>query len=67
MNTMTLRRPLYISAEKFYQATGREPRDDDLERCNCTRVGRIGHECCGWNVEHDKPQFEIGPVVRKSK
>lgn len=50
-----------ITREKFVQATGREPQDDDLERCNCQSAGRAAHSCCGWSEEHDKPQFEIGP------
>ena len=51
-----------ITAEYFKEATGREPENDDLERCNCDYAGHFMHSCCGWNEEHDKPQFEIGPV-----
>lgn len=51
-----------ITREKFVEATGREPEQDDLERCNCERAGQIGHLCCGWNALLNMPQFEVGPV-----
>lgn len=50
-----------INREKFIEATGYEPEQDDLERCNCLQAGEIGHSCCGWNEVADKPQFVIGP------
>lgn len=56
-----------ITREKFIAATGREPENDDLDRCNCRFAGDIMHQCCGWNVEHDKPQFEIGPLPWSGK
>jgi len=52
-----------ICRETFIFATGREPQDDDLERCNCSQAGSLMHSCCGWNEEHAKPQFMIGPRV----
>jgi hypothetical protein len=45
-----------ITREKFIEAVGREPRHDDLERCNCHDCG-IGHTACGWNDEADLPVF----------
>lgn len=50
-----------IDRKRFVEATGREPEQDDLERCNCPDAGAIGHLCCGWDNAADKPQFEIGP------
>lgn len=55
-----------ITREKFIEATGREPEHDDLERCNCQLAGRFGHDCCGWNEEQNKPQFEVGPISLKT-
>ena len=51
-----------ITAEIFRKATGYYPMQDDLERCNCRRAGELMHSCCGWNDEHNKPQFAVGPV-----
>ncbi len=50
-----------ITREKFIAATGREPVDDDLERCNCEHAGALLHSCCGWNELLDLPQFDVGP------
>ena len=50
--------------EKFIEATGREPQDDDLERVNCKQAGEIGHMCCGWDDVDDKPEFE---TMRRAK
>ena len=50
-----------ITAEMFKEATGYDPVDDDLERCNCPDAGKLAHSCCGWNKVHNKPQFYIGP------
>jgi hypothetical protein len=52
--------PDVITRKRFLQATGREPVLDDLARCNCPDAGKPGHWQCGWNDEHDRPQFEIG-------
>lgn len=54
-----------ITAEMFKAATGLEPRMDDLERCNCPLAGEYGHWSCGWNFTHNKPNFMIGPVMKK--
>lgn len=51
-----------ISREKFIERVGREPEQDDLERCNCPLAGEMGHWSCGWNVERDLPQFVVGGV-----
>lgn len=56
-----------ITREKFIAATGREPEQDDLERCNCRFAGDIMHRFCGWNEAHDKPQFEVGPLPWSGK
>ena len=56
-----------ITREKFVARVGREPEQDDLERCNCPQAGEIGHWCCGWNDERDLPQFIVGvPDVRNA-
>jgi hypothetical protein len=55
---------MLITREKFIEATGREPINDDLDRCNCPEAGKLGHWSCGWNIEHDKPQFMVGPRMR---
>ncbi len=38
-----------ITAEQFKEATGHEPFNDDLERCNCEKAGQLLHMSCGWN------------------
>jgi hypothetical protein len=50
-----------ITREYFIKATGREPQDDDLDRCNCPHAGEIGHFCCGWDTFLNQPQFDTGP------
>ena len=50
-----------ITREKFIEATGREPEQDDLERVNCPYAGGLMHSCCGWNDLLDCPQFEVEP------
>ncbi len=52
-----------ITVEKFKQRMGRDPQDDDLERCNCVDAGTIAHSSCGWNVVYDLPQFVCGPQM----
>lgn len=51
-----------ISRDAFVAATGREPADDDLDRCNCVMAGEIGHLCCGWDYYRNLPQMDIGPL-----
>lgn len=52
-----------ITAEMFKAAMGYEPENDDLQRCNCALAGELGHTQCGWNWDHNKPQFCFGPVL----
>ena len=52
-----------ITAEMFKEFTGREPMDDDLERCNCKKAGKPGHMQCGWNRVLNLPRFEVGDSV----
>lgn len=51
-----------ITREKFIAATGSEPKQDDLERCNCDKAGQFTHTMCGWNEEFDLPQFMVGII-----
>lgn len=46
-----------ITAEIFKQKVGREPEQDELDRCNCKQQGEIGHQSCGWCPICDKPRF----------
>lgn len=46
-----------ITREEFIRCVGVEPRDDDLERCNCKKAGEPGHIFCGWNYKSNKPKF----------
>jgi hypothetical protein len=46
-----------ITSQEFRKATGRDPAQDDLERCNCKYAGKLGHSDCGWNKEHNLPNF----------
>ena len=48
--------------EKFIAATGREPQDDDLERCNCPHAGETTHTQCGWGHDQNLPKFLALPV-----
>jgi len=50
-----------ITREQFIAATGEEPMNDDLDRCNCTKAGQAGHYSCGWNRKHNMPVFMVGP------
>ena len=49
-----------ITAELFKQYVGREPEDDDLERCNCDKTGQLGHFMCGWNHKEKLPVYMAG-------
>jgi len=46
-----------INRRIFYQATGKFPELDDLERCNCKKVGEPGHHQCGWCEICKGPRF----------
>jgi hypothetical protein len=58
---------MFITREIFIEKTGTEPKDDDLERCNCDLVGEIGHSQCGWCNKHDKPRFLCGCLNNKKE
>lgn len=51
-----------ITREVFLEATGREPKDDDLIRSNCPYGGSIGHMSCGWDMDANLPRFMSIPV-----
>jgi hypothetical protein len=53
-----------IDAEYFASRVGREPVQDDLERCNCPEAGEPGHWGCGWCEQCDKPRFVCGHLLR---
>lgn len=36
-----------MTEEQFEAATGYPPKNDDLERVNCSRAGSDGHTGCG--------------------
>lgn len=46
-----------ITALQFKDCTGSEPIQDDLERCNCSVPGTLGHIFCGWNYVKNVPMF----------
>lgn len=56
-----------ITRDKFFEATGREPTEDDLRSCNCPEVGTVGHLECGWNEERNLPQSMVGRVKWNGK
>ena len=49
-----------ITKERFKAATGLDPQDDDLERCNCELAGEPSHLQCGWNRQQNLPVFMVG-------
>lgn len=59
--TETLSKEAYmeITADIFRAATGQEPQQDDLERCNCKQPGDIGHYHCGWSSFLNRPFFML--------
>lgn len=44
-----------ITKRVFKGAVGRDPVDDELEKCNCPRAGEIGHLTCGWCYDCNLP------------
>jgi hypothetical protein len=54
-----------ITREQFVAAVQREPEQDDLSRCNCPKVGEIGHYYCGWCEQCNKPRFICGHVCTR--
>lgn len=53
-----------LTPEKFKEKMGYLPVDDDLERVNCSKVGRTGHQMCGWCFQCDKPRFICGHLLK---
>ena len=49
-----------VSKEKYEKATGREPEEGELERCNCNKSGTAGHYMCGWCPVCDLPRQVCG-------
>lgn len=45
------------NTNQFLRHVGREPVNDDLDRCNCDKAGEQGHKACGI-CEHYRPVFE---------
>jgi len=50
-------RPVPMTAVAFNDILGYAPKNDDLDRINCSRAGGPGHVQCGWCDEHWKPRF----------
>ena len=46
-----------VDAERYYMMTGEPPSEDDLDRCNCTKSGTLGHLGCGV-CKHNRPVFK---------
>lgn len=49
-----------MTQAEFKAATGRWPKEDDLERANCEQAGMAGHQACGI-CQHVKPVFMCEP------
>lgn len=47
-----------ITAEYFFQRTGRKPTPGELMQARCPHAGQPDHENCGWNWEEDCPALE---------
>ena len=57
-----------MNKEDFIQMTGREPIQDDLERCNCDKAGTPGHYTCGVCKICNCPKFEcMKHIVKELK
>jgi len=54
-----------ITRKQFIAATGYEPENDDLERCNCPLAGQWMHSSCGWDHELNLPRFMAIPAKAK--
>ena len=57
-----VRRKLPEKIEPWYfeERVGREPENDDIDRCNCEDAGKPGHHACGWCPTCDQPRFICG-------
>ena len=56
-----------ITAERYKTATGVDPIQDDLERCNCPFAGETGHGDCGWDEVNNKSCFWAGAIKKPKK
>lgn len=57
-----------ITAEQFAEATGRQPENDDLERCNCDKAGlSVLHSFQPPFSRYHKPRLENGTCRSKRK
>ena len=41
------------------------PKDDDMERVNCSITGTYGHYQCGICPKHKKPRFMCGCIIER--
>ena len=55
-----------MNAQEFEAKTGRAPEQDDLDRVNCTKAGRLMHRHCGWCDDCEKPRFECFCKIGRS-
>ena len=51
--------PDLIDEATFKKATGFDPKDDDLERSNCSKRGST-HSMCGWCDKCNAPFYQCG-------
>ena len=49
-----------ITAEEYQTRFGFAPEQDDLDRVNCEKAGKIGHSMCGICELHNCPRFTCG-------
>ena len=56
-----------MDQEEYKKRFGVEPRQDDLERVNCSRAGQALHQQCGVCEECNKPRFMCSPLAEKPK
>ena len=52
-----------MTAKEFELRVGLPPKQDDLDRVNCEKVGTPGHVQCGWCWTHNRPRFECGCLL----
>jgi len=65
---LSVRRQVPEKIEPYYfrERVGRDPENDDLDRCNCKLVG-VGHASCGWCNKCDMPRFICGHLNWESE
>jgi len=56
-----------ITKEQFFKMVGSNSINDDLERCNCNKVGQLGHWSCGICEKCNKPRFICGHILKVNK